>query len=72
MGLYQHVLSKEPSLASDNAREPGANAIWNKLKQQHPKKITHDKKSDRFIWNKKIVLFFYANKHNLDIAVMEK
>ena len=53
MGLYQHVLSKEPSLASDNAREPGANAIWNKLKQQHPKNVTHDKKSDRFVWDKK-------------------
>jgi len=53
MGLYQHVLSKEPSLASDNAREPGANAIWGKLKQQHPQNVTHDKKADRFIWGKK-------------------
>lgn len=52
MGLYSHVLAHEPNVSSDNAREPGADAIWNKLKAKHPQNVSFDKKADRFTWNK--------------------
>ena len=71
LGLYHHVLSKEPNLASDNAREPGANAIWNKLKQAYPNNIAHDKKADRFVWNNKQIHKSIDKSENIEYCTCE-
>lgn len=50
--LYEFAFSFFDKLYSDDAREPAATKIWQKLQKQYSGQITYDKRRDQFIFEK--------------------